>query len=129
MDWYEKSFLSIATVNALTYKEVFKLIHSGKIWLGMGLGRDISGFIVPDHYELYGTETRVNERGERIVSSNNSLWLTNLDFERRHTEIPLVKTYEGHQDDYPHYDNLDGINVNRTKDIPCLLYTSDAADE
>ncbi|WP_261665268.1 adenine-specific methyltransferase EcoRI family protein [Deinococcus sp. Marseille-Q6407] len=115
---FNKDFLIIATVNAITYKEIFRLIHAGKIWLGVGLGRDISGFIVPDHYELYGTEARLNDRGERIVSTNNSLWLTNLDSERRHQDIPLVKTYSANEADYPHYDNLDGINVNKTKDIP-----------
>lgn len=118
MESFHKDFLIIATVNAITYKDIFRLIHSGEIWLGVGLGRDISGFIVPDHYELYGTEARVNNRGERIVSTNNSLWLTNLDFERRHQEIPLVKTYKGNEADYPHYDNLNGININKTKDIP-----------
>lgn len=46
------------------------------------MGRWISGFIVPDHYELYGTETKLNEDGERIVSTNNCLWFTNLDIEK-----------------------------------------------
>ncbi len=115
---YEKDFLVIATVNAITYKDIFKLIKDGRVWLGVGLGRAISGFIVPEHYELYGTEARINERGERIVSTNNSLWLTTLDIEKRHEDIPLIETYVGNEDRYPIYDNLDGINVNKTKDIP-----------
>ncbi|KQB84061.1 adenine-specific methyltransferase EcoRI family protein [Corynebacterium oculi] len=118
MESFDKDFLIVATVNAITYKDVFRLIHAGKIWLGVGLGRDISGFIVPEWYELYGTEARINDRGERIVSTNNSLWLTTLDFERRHKDIPLVKTYKGNESDYPHYDNLNGINISKTKDIP-----------
>ena len=118
LDMHSKNFLIIANINAITYKEIFELIQEGKLWLGVGLGRAISGFIVPDHYELYGTEVSINERGERIVSTNNALWLTNLDTAKRHESIPLTKTYMGNEDSYPHYDNLDGINVNKTKDIP-----------
>lgn len=122
MTKHEKDFLIIATVNAITYKDVFKLIQDGRVWLGVGLGRAISGFIVPDHYELYGTEARINERGERIISTNNSLWLTTLELEKRHEDIPLVETYAGNENNYPTYDNLDGINVNRTRDIPADYY-------
>ena len=115
---YEKDFLIISNINAITYKEVFSLIQTNKIWLGVNFGRGISGFIVPDNYELYGQETEINEKGERIVSSNNCMWLTNLDNEKRHESIDLVKTYEGNEEEYPFYDNYCGINVNKTKDIP-----------
>lgn len=119
---YEKDFLIIATVNAITYKDIFKLIQDGRVWLGVGLGRAVSGFIVPEHYELYGTEARINERGERIVSTNSSLWLTTLDIKKRHEDISLVQTYVGNEERYPTYDNLQGINVDKTKDIPGDYY-------
>lgn len=122
MNNWEKKFLIVSTINAITYKDVFKLIQEGRIWLGVGLGRAISGFIVPEHYNLYGTEARINEKGERIVSTNNSLWLTNLDIAKRHRDIPLVKTYAGNEEQYPTYDNLNGINVDKTKDIPKDYY-------
>ncbi|CAD2079717.1 adenine-specific methyltransferase EcoRI family protein [Phocicoccus pinnipedialis] len=115
---YEKNFLIIGNINAITYKEIFKLIHENKAWMGINMGRGISGFIVPEHYNLYGTETRIDEFGNRIVSSNNSLWLTNIDHYVRHTDILLNKTYKGNEDKYPKYDNYDGINVDKTKDIP-----------
>ena len=35
------------------------------------MGRGISGFIVPDNYELYGTETNIDSFGNRIISPNN----------------------------------------------------------
>lgn len=118
LDKYGKDFLIISNINAITYKEVFPLIQTNKIWLGVCFGRGISGFIVPDSYELYGTETMVNENGERIISPNNCMWLTSLDNEKRHQPIELVKTYEGNEDSYPQYDNYCGINVNKTQDIP-----------
>ena len=115
---FDKSFLVIGNVNAITYKEIFKVIQAEQIWLGVHLGRGISGFIVPDHYELYGTEVRIDGEGQRIISPNNCLWLTNLDHQRRHDEIELTKSYFGNETAYPHYDNFDGINVDKTKDIP-----------
>jgi hypothetical protein len=115
---YNKKFLIIGNVNAITYKEIFKLIQANKAWLGINLGRGVSGFIVPEHYELYGTEARIDEFGNRIVSPNNCLWLTNLDISKRHEDINLVKEYSGNEFEYPQYDNYNGINVNKTKDIP-----------
>ncbi|MEA3494812.1 MAG: adenine-specific methyltransferase EcoRI family protein, partial [Bacteroidota bacterium] len=115
---YDKKFLIIGNINAITYKEIFKLIKENKAWLGINLGRGISGFIVPEHYELYGTEARIDSSGNRIVSPNNALWLTNLDTFKRHEDITLTKRYFGNEIEYPKYDNYDGINVNKTKDIP-----------
>lgn len=115
---YDKKFLIIGNINAITYKEIFNLIKEDKAWLGVNLGRGISGFIVPEHYELYGTEAKIDELGNRIVSPNNCLWLTNLDNSIRHEDIILNKKYYGNEHEYPKYDNYDGINVNKTKDIP-----------
>ncbi len=115
---YDKKFLTIANINAITYKEIFKLIKENKAWLGINLGRGVSGFIVPDHYELYGTEARIDDFGNRIVSPNNCLWLTNLDISKRHEDITLTERYIGNEVAYSKYDNYDGINVNKTKDIP-----------
>lgn len=115
---YNKQFLIIGNINAITYKEVFSLIQSNQAWLGVHLGRGISGFKVPDHYEMYGTETYISDCGDRIISPNNCLWLTNLDVKTRYDFISLTKIYKGNEKLYPKFDNYDGINVNKTQDIP-----------
>lgn len=115
---YDKKFLIIGNINAITYKEIFHLIQENKAWLGMNLGRGISGFIVPEHYELYGTETKIDEAGNRIICPNNCLWLTNLETPQRREHIILTKKYAGNENEYPKYDNCNGINVNKTQDIP-----------
>ena len=114
----DKQFLIIGNVNAITYKEIFELIQSNKAWLGINLGRGISGFIVPEKYELYGTEVKTNEKGQKIVSTNNCLWLTNLNHQQRNEYLILTKLYAGNEDKYPTYENCKGINVDRTQDIP-----------
>ena len=118
LDKYNKDFLIISNINAITYKEVFPLIQANKVWLGVCFGRGISGFIVPEHYELYGTETKVQENGDKIISPNNCMWLTSLDNDKRHVPIDLVKEYKGNEDEYPYFDNYGGINVNKTQNIP-----------
>jgi hypothetical protein len=115
---YNKKFLIIGNINAITYKEIFKIIQENKAWLGINLGRGVSGFIVPEHYKLYGAEARIDNLGNRIVSPNNCLWLTNLDNFKRHKDIELTRKYFGHEDEFPKYDNYDGINVDKTEDIP-----------
>lgn len=115
---YKKKFLTIGNINAITYKEIFKLIQENEAWLGINLGRGISGFIVPEHYELYGTEVQIDSNGNRIISPNNCLWLTNLDVCIRRKEIKLTKVYTGNESCYPKFDNYDAINVDKTQDIP-----------
>ena len=46
-------------------------------------------------------------------------WYTNLDIKKHREELILVKKYTGHEDEYPHYDNYDAIEVNRVANIPC----------
>lgn len=118
LDRYRKKFLVIGNINAITYKEVFGLIRENKVWMGVNMGRGISGFIVPEDYELYGLETKIGDAGERIVSPNNCMWLTNLDNACRHEFIPLTREYRGNEAAYPKFDNYDAINVGRTRDIP-----------
>jgi len=115
---YEKKFLVIGNINCITYKEIFKLIQENKAWLGVNLGRSISGFIVPKHYVLYGTENKIDECGNKIVSPNNCLWLTNMDNFKRHIDLPLKKCYLGNESYFPLYDNYNAINVDKTQDIP-----------
>ena len=115
---FKKDFLVIGNINAITYQEVFHLIQADRAWLGVHLGRGISGFKVPDHYEMYGTETQITANGDRIISPNNCLWLTNLDIQKRHNLLNLTEVYSGNEDLYPKFDNFNGINVNRTQDIP-----------
>lgn len=113
---YDKKFLIIGNWNVITYKEIFPLIRDNKMWIGINSNRNFSGFIVPKHYSLHGTEARIDENGNRIVSSNNTCWFTNLDVEKRHEDLILYKKYSSK--DYPKFNNYNAINVDKTSDIP-----------
>ncbi|MBQ8669392.1 adenine-specific methyltransferase EcoRI family protein [bacterium] len=123
----EKKLLIIGNINCLTYREVFTLIKNNKVWLGTGMGRAISGFIVPENYELYGSEARIDENGNRIVATNSCLWLTNIDHGRRHLPLKLMTMAENikhskHKEirgqEYQKYDNYNAIEVPYTDAIP-----------
>lgn len=122
-----KQFLIIGNINSIVYIEVFPLIKEGKAWVGNGMGRWISGFIVPKSYELYGTEARMDSDGNRIIATNSCLWLTNIDHGHRHQPLPLMTMadnvkYSKHKDirvnGYRTYDNYDAIDVPYTDAIP-----------
>jgi len=124
---YNKKFLIIGNINCLTYRDIFKKIKQNEIWLGKGMGRWISGFIVPKSYELYGTEARIDENGDRIVATNNCLWLTNLDHGKRHQPLSLMTIADNKkfnkkllkkENSYKKYDNYDAIEVPYTDAIP-----------
>ena len=111
---YEKKFIIIGNMNAITYKEIFPLIKNNKLWLGMSLNGTKCSFIVPDSYD--GKNVYIDTDGIRKAKINNALWFTNLDVPKRHEKIILWKKYNA--EEYPKYDNFDAINVNRVADIP-----------
>ena len=113
---FKKKFLIVGNWNAITYKEIFKLIQNNELWLGVNSNRNFSGFTIPDHYPLSGTEARVDNEGNRIVSTNNTCWFTNLDIAKRHEELILYKKFK--KEDYPEYDNYHSVEVSKVKDIP-----------
>ena len=113
---HEKSFLIIGNVNAITYKEIFKLIKEDKVWLGPSIRSGDREFGVPDDYPLTAAGYRVDERGRKYIRVKGVRWFTNLDFKERHEDLILYKTYN--PEEYPNYDNYDAIEVGKTKDIP-----------
>ncbi len=110
----DKKFLIIGSQNNITYKDIFHLIQSNKIWLGYKSG-DMS-FTVPSYYPQRETRFWIDEKGQKWRSLGNICWYTNLDILKRHEDLILYKKYSS--EDYPYYDNYDAINVNKVVDIP-----------
>lgn len=103
----KKNFLIIGPLTAITYKEIFSHIKNDKMWLGYA--KQLSGFILKD--------------GTKILSKNPEgsvpracKWYTNLNVSYRNIEMILTESYDPKL--YPKYYNFNGIDVNRTIDIP-----------
>ena len=114
---YEKYFLIIGNINAVTYKEVFPLIMQNKVWLGASIHSGDREFRVPDSYPLNASGYRVDENGTKYIRVKGVRWFTNIDYAARHEDIILYKHYT--PEEYPHYDNYDAIEVSKTAEIPC----------
>lgn len=115
---YDKKFLIIGNLNAITYKEVFKLIKENKLWLGYSIHSGDREFMVPPDYPLNAAGSRIDEKGNKYIRVKGVRWFTNLDYTERHEDLILYKNYKGNEIDYPTYDNYSAINVDKTKDIP-----------
>lgn len=113
---YEKQFVILGNMNAITYKEFWPYIQRDEMWLGMHSG-DMA-FRVPGSYEPRATRYWVDEDGQKWRSLGNALWFTNLDNPRRHEDIILFRHYEGNEEQYPKYDNYDAIEVSKVANIP-----------
>lgn len=131
IDWNERGgvqYILIGSRNAITYKDIFKLIKSNNLWLGHKSG-DMS-FMVPDYYEPRETRYWVDESGQKWRSMGSCVWLTNIEHGRRHQPLPLmtmadnlkfnkrlIKKLDG-LSSYQQYDNYDAIEVPFVDAIP-----------
>jgi len=94
---YEKKFLVIGNMNAITYKGIFNYIKDNEVWLGINKPTD---FKQPDE----------------IVKKVFGVWFTNLPHNKRNEKLILYRNYN--ENDYPKYDNYDAVEVSRVADIP-----------
>lgn len=111
---FDKKFLIVGNLNAISYKEVFPLIRDNKLWLGQDTESKTRYFEIPDHY----SDDKVSkiENGKRYCKLRTSLWFTNLEHDKRNEELFLFRNYSPEK--YPKYDNYDAINVDKLTDIP-----------
>lgn len=106
-----KRFLIIGNMNAITYKEVFPLIKTNKIWLGA------TGCSVRIYKDANGSDFKMG----------NTTWFTNIEHGRRHQPLQLMTMadnikFSRHKEirnqEYQKYDNYDAIEVPYSDAIP-----------
>jgi hypothetical protein len=107
---YDKKFLILGSVNAITYKDVFPLVRDSKMWLGVNNGTKT--YYVPD-------------RG--YVKMGNTCWFTNLEHGVRNKPLQLMTMEENlrfsgyrvvRERGYREYDNYKAIEVPYVDAIP-----------
>ena len=109
---YDKKFVIVGHQNAISYKDIFKLIKEDKLWLGYGFKGGAAHFI-NSHYEDYAA---AGDHKEGMIRVSGVHWFTNLDISKRHEDLILYKNYN--PEEYPTYENFDAINIDKAKDIP-----------
>jgi len=113
---YNKKFVIIGSINALSYKDIFKLVKENKVWLGHSIHSGDREFKVPEDYPLNASGYRIDNNGVKYIRVKGVRWFTNLDYKERHEDLILYKKYL--PEEYPKYENYDAINVDVTKQIP-----------
>ena len=120
VDWIftaKKQFLIIGNNNAIAYKEIFPLIKDNQMWVGYTANKTCI-FRVGEGYAFDERITEQINDGNYYGKVPAITWLTNLPNTKRNEEMVLTASYYANPDAYPHYDNYDGINVNRLTQIP-----------
>jgi len=121
LDEHGKKFLIIGNKNAITYKEIFKLIMENKMWVGVTpMGTDML-FDVPKTFAKELVATKKEGSAYKIVNGiikgrSQAIWFTNLDIKKRHAVLALYKRYTSAE--YPKYDHYDAIEVSKVVEIP-----------
>ena len=120
-----KKFILIGNMNAITYKEVFRLIKNDELWMGNGFQAGNAYFSTPFAKE-YAEGVYNSDTG--LVKFRNVCWFTNIELGRRHQSLPLMTIadnlkYSKHKEikgkkNYDQYDNYFAIDVPFTDSIP-----------
>jgi len=116
---HNKKFLIIGSKNAITYKEIFKLIKDNKLWLGYGFAAGNAFFKIPAE-KAREFASGVYDSKTGLVKFRNVGWFTNLKVDKSEDPITPYLTYEQGRKKglYPKYDNYDAIEVSKIAEIP-----------
>lgn len=119
-----KQFAIIGNMNAITYKEVFPLIMSNRMWLGNGFTAGNAYFASPANQDF---AEGVYDSATGLVKFRNVIWFTSIDHGKRHQPLALMSAadnikFSKHKEvrgiGYRTYDNYDAIEVPFTDAIP-----------
>lgn len=120
-----KKFVIIGNRNAITYKEIFPLIKTNRIWLGNGFNAGNAYFRIVGDTDKF--VDGVYDISTGLVKFRNCCWFTNIEHGRRHQPLQLMTTadnikYSRHKEirgfGYSNYDNYDAIEIPYTDAIP-----------
>jgi hypothetical protein len=129
----DKQFSVIGNMNAITYKEVFPLIKTNKIWLGNNarVNGGAMFYEIPESIANLDQvrDIQVDAKGRKryITRVQGVRWFTNLEHGVRHQPVVLMseadnikfsKNKEVRGVGYSEYDNYDAIEVPRVDAIP-----------
>ena len=99
---YDKKFLVIGHLHAVTYLDVLSHIKDGRIWMGVEMRHRSTPYVVP---------------GESYASYVSTRWWTNIG-RMSYVFCELHDCFRYTPQQYPTYENYDAIECNRVSKIP-----------
>lgn len=116
---YDKKFLILWNMNAITYKEIFPLIKDNKLWIGYGFNLSMV------YKTIYRNTLEANRQFVKQKGLDPDDWYLKVPGICRYTNFPHKKRYEKMDfykkytpEEFPHYDNYDAINIDKVAEIP-----------
>lgn len=121
---YNKKFITLGNSSAVGYKNIFNYIKNNYIWLGhKPINKVIYFETTKEEQERLVRETK---KGSNYTIVNGevrarcmSCWFTNIG-KRHYRELEFSEQ----ETEYKGYDNYNGINVDKIKDIPYMPNTN-----
>jgi len=120
---YNKKFLVLGSSAAVHRSEAFPYIRDNKMWTGYKPFSQDMLFEVSEEHEEVLRRTKKEGSGWKVVNGQfygrcQAIWYTNLEIEKTHEDFVslLYRTYS--PEEYPTYENFDGIDVDTVKEIP-----------
>ncbi|MBA3833770.1 MAG: DNA methyltransferase [Chthoniobacterales bacterium] len=133
----DKKFSMIGNENAISYRQVFRLVKTNKLWKGATANNTDMVFGVPKGADVKAADRLKAERlgypsddHRDYTRLGNSCWFTNIEHGRRHEALQLmtmadnlkfnkklINTLNG-GGEYQRYDNFAAIEVPYTDAIP-----------
>lgn len=98
---FNKKFIVLGDINAVTYKRVFPLIIANKLFVHRNNNKSNISFL---------------NSSKQKIDLGTCRWFTNININLKNSFLNLCKEYIPEK--YPNYDNSDIINVNKVSDIP-----------
>ncbi|MBQ6012401.1 MAG: DNA methyltransferase, partial [Alphaproteobacteria bacterium] len=80
----KKSFLIMGNKNAITFKDMFPLIKSNKMWMGASIHSGGVDLRVPSWWDMTSQHVKYDDEGNRYINLPYIRWFTNIDHGRRH---------------------------------------------
>ena len=112
LEKYEKKFLIIGNQNAISYREVFKMIMKGNLFLGVSKPK---GFSIPNDYPLNTKQLGTDRFGRRKIMLNGTVWMTNMEHGKRKS-VQMYRQYD--EKEYQKYEGFNAIEVPKVSEIP-----------
>lgn len=116
---YDKKFIILGNMNAITYKEIFYLIIKNKLWAGYGFNMSMV-YKTAYRNELEANKKFVVSKGynpnDNYIKVPAVNWYTNIKTSKRSETLTLYKKYT--PEEYPKYETYDAIDISKISDIP-----------
>ena len=91
---FDKKFIIIGNINAVSYRDAFELFRKGGVWLGVSIHGGDREFRVPDGYPLDAAGSRVDENGAKRIRVKGVRRFTNIGAPQRHEPLILHQRYD-----------------------------------